>query len=584
MTDIRSYLKDNVLLFDGGMGTLCAEKIPTSIGSDCELLNLTHAEQIADIHKAYIDAGSKAIKSNTFGANALSMDKDTCLKVITQGFNIANRFADKAFVFADIGPISITDKDDIEQQYKLILDAFLLSGAKHFLFETGSSLDGLEFAADYIKSKLPDAFIITSFAALPDGFTRTGLPVNALLSQACELANVDAIGLNCASGARHMAKLAAELQKLKKPLSVMPNAGYPTVLGNRTFYDGDPSYFGRQIGSIAAHGARIVGGCCGTTPEHIAAAAKAIALPHIIPITEKQDIKKRVSPPNEFYEDLCDPNKRPIAVELDPPENADIECFMEGAKALKGYGASVITIADCPIARARMDSSILACKLKRELNVGVLPHLTCRDRNLNAIKALLLGLCAEGVHNILTVTGDPIPSASRDEVKSVYNFNSRMLAAYITALGEQGLPTPFKVFGALNVNARNFDVQLRIAAEKEQNGVCGFLTQPILTEQAVENLKRARQTLKGKILGGIFPIVSHKNACFLNSEVSGIDVSDRIIAMYDGADRDQGEELAIKISSAIVDEIRDYVDGYYLITPFSRTELIGKIIKKISAD
>lgn len=579
--DIRTYLKDNLLLFDGGMGTLCAEKIPESVGSPCELLNLTHPEQIAAIHKEYIEAGSKAIKTNTFGANALAMDTVTCRQVIETGFKIADKFAGEAYIFADIGPISVTDSGDINEQYRLVIDMFLNCGAVNFIFETGSSLNGLQFAADYIKAKSPDSFIILSFAAMPDGFTRSGQSAARLIKQAAELDSVDAVGLNCASGARHMAKLAAELPRISKYLSVMPNAGYPTVLGNRTFYDGDPSYFGRQIASIAANGARIVGGCCGTTPEHIAAAYKSLKAPHAAPITVKSDIKKQTVS-NEFFDELCNPAKRPIAVELDPPENADIAQFMSGAKALKEYGASVITIADCPIARARMDSSILACKLHRELGIGVLPHLTCRDRNLNAIKALLLGLCAEGVHNILTVTGDPIPSASRDEVKSVYNFNSRMLAGYITALGEQSLPAPFHIFGALNVNARNFDVQLRIAAEKEANGVCGFLTQPVLTEQAVENLKRARATLKGKILGGIFPIVSHKNACFLNSEVAGIAVSDEIIAMYEGADREKGEELAVKISANIANIIHGYTDGYYLITPFSRTKLIGRIIKEIS--
>ena len=142
-----------------------------------------------------------------------------------------------------------------------------------------------------------------------------------------------------------------------------------------------------------------------------------------------------------------------------------------------------------------------------------LPHMTCRDRNLNATKALLLGLCAEEIHNVLVVTGDPIPSASRDEVKSVYNFNSRMLAHYITALNETVLPTPFRVFGALNLNAVNFGVQLRLAQEKVENGICGFLTQPVLTKRALENLKQARQQLNAKILGGLSPLSAIATPC-----------------------------------------------------------------------
>jgi homocysteine S-methyltransferase len=192
-----------------------------------------------------------------------------------------------------------------------------------------------------------------------------------------------------------------------------------------------------------------------------------------------------------------------------------------------------------------------------------------------------LGLCAEDVHNVLVVTGDPVPAADRSEVKSVYNFNSRMLARYITGLGEGGLPTPFRVFGALNLNARNFHIQLDLALEKQKNGVSGFLTQPVLTAQALENLKLARKTLDGKILGGIIPVVSQRNAQFMNAEVSGITVDPQITAMYEGADRAKGEELAIRISAAIAKEIEPYIDGYYLMTPFGRTNLMARIMEEI---
>jgi homocysteine S-methyltransferase len=215
-------------------------------------------------------------------------------------------------------------------------------------------------------------------------------------------------------------------------------------------------------------GVRILGGCCGTTPEHMAAVAEAL----------KQDTVKRITPgrrrettrrqaENPFWEALCDPEEKPFAVELDPPEGANAEKFMEGARELRDSGAKIITIADCPVARVRVDSSLMACKLHRELGMSALPHMTCRDRNLNATQALLLGLCAEGIGNVLVVTGDPIPNASRDEVKSVYNFNSRRLIRYIKGLNEAVLPTPFHIFAALNVNPRNFRIQLDIARAKK---------------------------------------------------------------------------------------------------------------------
>ncbi len=580
--NIRDFLKENILLFDGSMGTYCGEVTSDSAGSPCELLNISAPEKIKQIHKEYIIAGARAIKTNTFCANRISFDTKNCKNIIKSGWQLANTFADEVFAFADIGPISVTDEQSLFEEYKFVVDLFLECGAENFLFETNSDLELLPEISGYIKSKNPNAFIIVSFASLPDGFTRSGKEAEKLISVAGDCKAIDAVGLNCASGARHMAGLIGNIKLPDKYFSAMPNAGYPTVLGNRTFYDGSPLYFANQIANMANNGVKILGGCCGTTPKHISEAFKALLKPDTTEIKSKPQTLKRTEKKNEFWQALCDPEKRPIAVELDPPENSDISKFMLAAEELKNKGAQVITVADCPIGRARMDSSLLACKLRRELNLQVLPHITCRDRNLNAIKALLLGLCAEEVHNVLIVTGDPIPTADRNEVKSVYNFNSRMLAGYITAISQKSLTTPFKIFAALNVNAQNFDVQLKIAKEKEKNGVCGFLTQPILTKQALENLKKAKAELKGKILGGIFPIVSYKNACFMNSEVSGVKVDDEIIALYESKDREEAEALALEISTQIAKEIYSYVDGYYLMTPFSRTELMSKIMKKIN--
>jgi homocysteine S-methyltransferase len=273
--------------------------------------------------------------------------------------------------------------------------------------------------------------------------------------------------------------------------------------------------------------------------------------------------------------------ERVIAVELDPPADDNISFFLSGVRTLRDAGADLVTIADCPIGRPRADSSLLACKIRRELGVEPLPHMTCRDRNLNATKALLLGLSMEGVHNVLLVTGDPIPTEDRDEVKSVFNFNSRKLARYVSSLNEHTLTTPFRMFGALNLNARNFAHQLEMAVEKETCGVSGFLTQPVLSAEALENLKLARSVLKGKILGGIFPVVSYRNACFLNNEISGMRVCDEIIGLYEGKSKEEAEELAITISTAIAREIAPYIDGYYFMTPFRRVELITKILANV---
>lgn len=585
--DIRQYLEKNILLFDGAMGTYLTSKDRTYRNAP-EAANLEKPELIRDIHMEYLQAGSMAITTNTFGANRQNFPDD-CDRIIERGYRLAEEAASKynAFVFADIGPMDIgaielpEDVDESEHEYIRIAGRFLELGATNFIFETHSIPDGIPEAARFIKEKNPDAFIIASFAVLPDGFTRDGVFASQLAQIIGECPYIDAFGMNCIQDAVHMKEMASRLELNGKILSLMPNAGYPTVLSHRVFYEGDPAFYAQSVADMANVGARILGGCCGTTPLHIKMISK------LLPKAAGTEGRKTVAADetadtvtSHFWQKLTT-GGRPIAVELDPPENASLAKFMAGATRLRDAGVDILTIADCPIARARMDSSLLACKVRRELDLDVIPHMTCRDRNLNATKALLLGLYAESVRNVLLVTGDPIPTAERDEVKSVYQFNSRKLAAFVSELGRQTLPGGFHIFGALNVNARNFDVQLKLAKEKVSKGMVGFLTQPVLTDTAVQNLKRAKEELDAYILGGLIPIISERNARFMDSEVNGISVSPEIIRQYVGKDRAQSENLAVEITTRIAKEIKPYVDGYYIVTPFNRTSLIERILKEL---
>ncbi len=405
MQDIRRYLKGNQLLFDGAMGTYLVNRTGLP-AARCEQANLDHPDEVLAIHRAYLQSGAMALKTNTFGANRPSLEGDESLlrRLIDAGWTLAVQAAqDKAYIFADIGPVF---GEDPAAEYCLVADMFLSHGARHFLFETLSGLDGIEEAIAHIRERAPESFILLSFAVQPDGFTRHGESGPALLARGSRMA--DAVGYNCISGAHHMRHLVQAAGPLPCTLSVMPNAGYPTVVGGRTFYDGDPDYFARETARMVPLGAGILGGCCGTTPEHIRRLAqilKADTAP--LPVPASKPVPPRPAAGESRIARKLAQGKRVVAVELDPPQDTEIARFMEGARRLRDMGADAVTIADCPIGRARMDSSLLACKLKRELDIEALPHMTCRDRNINATKALLLGLCMEGVHNVLTVTGDP---------------------------------------------------------------------------------------------------------------------------------------------------------------------------------
>ncbi len=586
--NIQQYLEKNTLLFDGAMGTYFSSIYEEPLYK-CEYANITSPNTIKEIHKRYLQAGAKAIKTNTFSVYGESGEEEFSYKQLIQsGYQIASQVAKEydAYVFCDIGPIQITHEINLVEAYKKIIDEFIALGGKYFLFETFLNDVGLNQIAQYIKERVEDGYILVSFAVSPDGFTKEGEFGSDLLKNAC--AQIDGVGFNCVCGSYHMNELVKCNQGVAKPLTIMPNASFPTILGNRVCYENNPQYFAKQMIQIVESGAKIIGGCCGTTPQFIR------EIKHELVQYELTNIERKINSngkkldetqdtsivKNKFYEKLMS-GKFPIAVELDSPINARVGEFMQGATILREGGVDLITIADCPIARARMDSSLLACKVKRELQMDVMPHMTCRDRNINASKALLLGLNMEEINNVLIVTGDPIPSEQRSEVKSVYEFNSRMLIHHISNLNQSLFESPFYLYAALNINARNFQVQLRLAKKKVENGAMAFFTQPVLSKQALENLRIAKEELSVPIIGGILPIVSERNANFINNEIPGITVSDEIVSRYQGKTREEATEIAIKVSCEIAKDMKEFIDGYYIITPFKRVDIVSEIIRRI---
>ena len=591
MIDVRAHLARKPLLFDGGMGTYYKAKP----GTECEQGNLLDPAGVRKVHREYLAAGAEAIKTNTFGLPRMAAARQPDWQALARaGWKLAAEAAVEtgAAVFADLGPAPDTEAAPAGSIYTAVARCFVEQGAKNFLFETLSSDAGVLEAVQAVKAQVPDAFVLVSFAVLPDGYTREGMYSKDLVRRMTESGIVDAVGFNCVSAPGAMRTLVQQLGSTALPLSVMPNAGYPVVTRTQVKYQGKPEYFAKELARIAAEGVRILGGCCGTTPAHIAALRAAL---DSLPAVEKAAPAVQVSTPeaptvekDDAFLRKLNAGKKVIAIELDSPKDADLTNYLAGAKRLQAAGADLLTIADCPIARARMDSSLVACRVHRELGLCTLPHMTCRDRNLNATKALLLGLYAEGVREVLAITGDPIPTAERDEVKNVYQFNSRKLAQYIVSLAGEGreMPSPMTVFGALNLNARNFEVELRRAGEKLKNGMSGFLTQPVLSEQAVENLRRTRETLgeRAKILAGIMPVVSQRNAIFMENEVNGIHVAEDIMEAFAGLDREQGEALGLEISLKMAREALPYADGFYLMTPFNRVALMERLIARLKTE
>lgn len=571
------------LVFDGAMGTYYPDK-SKRVMPECEMANLFDSEVIYEIHKEYVDAGAMAIKTNTFQANTISLGTDFSVvkNVIEAGISLAKKAVEKTetLVFADVGPIPGNDEKSI-YEHKEIIDIFLENGINDFLFETFSEIGTLKELAKYIKEKDEDAFIITSFAVGADGLTRTGEVGEDLLSEAAKSADIDAVGFNCVSGPLRLREYIEKINLPEKIISIMPNGGYPTVIKNRTYYSANKDYFSNATLQFLEYGVQIIGGCCGTRPEFIREITERISEYRYTKTRPEKKKHARLETPytENLFRNKLEHGKKPIVVEFDPPKDLNMKRYMENVKALSNSGADGITIADCPVARVRVDASLTAYKIKNEIGIEPIVHMTCRDRNVNASKALLLGLNLENILNIITITGDPVPTAEKDEVKSVFQFNSKKFAALVSDMNEKVFTNKMNIGAALNINANKFDLEIKRAQAKEKAGVNVFYTQPVISRTAVENLKIARKELKSYIMGGVMPIVSYKNALFMNSEASGIRLDDEIIERYKGLEREAASRLAVEITSDFMRQIADDVDGYYIITPFSRVEIVGELIQ-----
>ena len=269
-----------------------------------------------------------------------------------------------------------------------------------------------------------------------------------------------------------------------------------------------------------------------------------------------------------------------IAVELDPPFNQDAQKLMEGAFQLKQSGVDIITIADSPLARARADSVLLAAKVSAMVDIPVMPHIACRDRNRISMHSTLLGAHINGIRNLMIVTGDPVPSGERDNTKSVFDFNSIRFMEYVKELNQEiFLQDAFSYGGALNQNQANEDQVMKRMQKKIDAGLSWFMTQPIYSDEEVEKLGRMKQELNTKILCGIMPLVSYRNAMFIKNEMPGIQVPDEIVAQYrPDMSRAEAEDVAVRISLSIMEKLEEVADGFYFMTPFNRVSLITRII------
>lgn len=578
------------VLCDGAFATFYS-KLTGNSELKCELENINNPEIVKYIHNEYIKAGAKIIRTNTFSANTaiLNISRSELIEVIKQGYMLAKECAENnAVVCADISAIYTNDDRDQnpDEEYRTIIDAFIECGADSFILETLPSVDIAAYPIEYIKSQKPDADIYLSFTVLPDGFTRSGVSLTSLLEEILKYKDkLCAVGLNCGCGSTQIQRHAVRFNDFIKQntnlyTAVVPNSGYPYIESRRIRFSSNARHFADELSRLFTQSIDIFGGCCGTEPEHIRLLSERLSQNisfNKIEITESEKVSQA-----PFSSQIAK-NDFVIAAELDPPYGTDLTKLINGANMLKNAGADIVTISDSPLGHVKMESVLCSAKIHRECGIETLPHICCRDRNINALRSVLLGAHSEGIRAVLAVTGDHIAESDRGIVKPVFNISSTQFMKIISEMNKEVFAdSPIFIGGAFNPDLKYAKSQLKRLEKKMECGATFFLTQPVYSYENIDVIKEAR-SLGAKILVGIMPLVSFRNASFLSNEVPGINIPQEIIERFQPTmTREEGAAVGTEIAAELAQIYKPYADGFYFMTPFNRAEIVCDVIKSLN--
>lgn len=605
---IREFLKKYRLVADGAMGTYYSTlKREGNLLS--ELDNDKDPEIIKTIHKNYIEAGANLIRINTFACypDVLGVDEAESAKLCRNAVKIAKQAVIEAknnaellgkeespleverkevFIAGDIGPCSVSN-ENAERDYKANIDIFIEEKLPVIIFETFTEEKDVLSLAEYVKEKSPETFVIASFCINGNGTTGRGISLEQIVHHCLESKSIDAFGFNCGIGSSNMYKvlLSANIKSFNKYFYVSPNAGYPEFLNSRMVFINNTSYYIDYMKQIASLGASIIGSCCGTTPEYTRKISEFVReLPPVElagEYKEKLEVSEIIFASNEFDRKLC-ANKRVIVVELDPPYYQDDEKMISRAKELMGYDIDMIDIADSPQGKSRVDSVLMSVKLQNMTSIPCMPHITCRDRNMISVRSTMLGAYVNNIRNMLIVTGDPIPADIRSSATGVFDYNSEKMMQFLNEMNRAYFSADPIVFGgAINQGRPNVDYEIKRIKKKMEAGARYFMTQPVYSDRDIEVLDRMKKETGAKILCGIMPLISYKNAFFVKNEIAGIVVPDEVLAMYSpDMNREEGEEAGRQISKEVIKKAEPVVDGFYFMLPFNRINLLDGLVDK----
>ena len=572
-------------------------------------LNLSSPDLVKDVHKAYVQAGADVIETNTFGANSFKLIfhgfEGKLAEINLRGAKLAREVAGKeTFVAGAIGPLGVPIEpigkiayEEAKEAFRLQVVPLLEGGVDLFVLETFSRLEELEQAILAIR-ELCDLPIIAQMTITDEGNSPLGDTPETIVKKITPY-KVDVMGLNCSVGPQIMLESVKKMGEFTKiPLSAQPNAGFPKLVDGRYIYLCSSDYMAKFSKRFIQAGVRVLGGCCGTTPEHIKTiktvvrvlqpsklfvaggpdkkiAHEKAAKP--VPTAEKTPLAKKLAE-----------GKFVISVEIDPPKGVDLSKVIEGALALQKANIDVINIADGPRASARMSPMAMAMLFKVQLNIETIVHYCCRDRNLLGMQADLIGAHGLGIRNVLMITGDPPKLGDYPSATAVFDVDAVGLTQIANRLNHgldlagnpMGEPTALHIGVGANPGAVNLEEELRRFFYKVEAGAEYVMTQPVYDIRLFENFMNRIHDVKIPILLGILPLASAKNAEFLHNEVPGMSIPEHIRKRMHGAGNgEDGRAEGIRIAQEALLACRPMVHGTYVMPPFNRYDMALKVVE-----
>jgi len=624
--EFKERVARGALLLDGAMGTLLHSRgIP--IDQCFDAINRLDPAIVADIHRSYIEAGADIIETNSFGANRFKLAQhgleDDVVALNQAAVSVARRVIEGSFrqvlLAGSVGPLGVrlaplgrvkADEaqaafaEQIEALVALPTDLPQSSGVDLIILETMPDLNELEAAVQAARSIAPDHSIVGMMTFTRDDRTVLGDTPANVAARMVQL-DLDAIGVNCSSGPVQVLRLIAILREVASdmPLVAAPNAGWPQQLeGGRVLYPATPKYFADYALAFVDSGASVIGGCCGTTADHIAAMRKALdspadanhPLPHVSSTRQNDITTGATGQPTRLKQALVE-NRFVVTVEMSPPRGIAPQRLVAGARMLKEAGANFIDVADSPLARMRMSAWAAAHLVQREVGLEAILHFPTRGRNLLRVQGDLLAAHALGIRNLFVVMGDPTQIGDFPEAMDNYDIVPSGLIQLIkqrlnTGVDQAGQtidqPTSFTVGCAVNLEPSDRSRELSLLRKKIRNGADFALTQPIFNPSAAKEFIEAYEKKYHEpiipIVAGIQPLYSIGNAEFLHNEVPGIDIPVSLRQRMQQAPDQQQEGVAI--AQEILEEIRPLVRGVYMIPVFGRYDLVADVLDMLGKE